>query len=96
MKSTELRVVSFHGDELVTFEHEGAHYVAMRRIVENMGVDWARQSVKLEAQKGKFNCCHMPTVGADGKTREMLSMPLDKLPLWLASINPNKIKNEAV
>lgn len=96
MKSTELRVVPFHGDEIVTFEAGGVRYVAMRRIVENMGLDWARQSVKLAASDAKFNCCHMPTVGADGKERDMLAMPVEKLPLWLAGINPNKIKRADV
>ena len=89
--STELRVVPFHGDEIVTFEAGGARYVAMRRIVENMGLDWSSQRVKLADQRQKFNCGDIATVGADGKEREMLSMPVEKLPLWLASINPNKI-----
>jgi hypothetical protein len=88
--------VSFHGDEIVTFEADGARYVAMRRIVENMGLAWASQSVKLEDQKEKFNCYDIVTVGADGKEREMLAMPVEKLPLWLASINPNKIKSPTV
>ena len=95
-KNQDLRVVKFHGDEIVTFESDGIHYVAMRRIVENMGLDWARQSVKLAGGKGKFNCCHMPTVGLDGKPRGMLAMPVEKMQLWLASINPNKIRDEAV
>lgn len=92
MNNSELRVVKFHGDDLITFERAGSRYVAMRRIVENMGMDWATQSVKIGQQTGKFNCCHIPTIGADGKTRQMLAMPLEKLQLWLATINPNKIK----
>lgn len=58
----------------------------MRRVVENMGLDWARQSVKLSEQASKFNCGDIATVGADGKARGMLSMPVEKLALWLASI----------
>jgi hypothetical protein len=96
MKSTELRVVPFHGDEIVTFEAGGARYVAMRRIVENMGLAWQSQHPKLLDQREKFNCHDIMTVGADGKEREMLSMPVEKLPLWLASINPNKIKRPDV
>lgn len=86
--STDLRTVPFHGDEIVTFERDGAHFVAMRRIVENIELDWARQSTKLLDQKDKFSCCHMPTTGADGKTYSMLCMPIEKLQLWLACINP--------
>jgi hypothetical protein len=88
-----LLTMNFHGDEVVTFEADGTRYVAMRRIVENLDMDWATQLRKLEGQPAKFNCGHMPTVGADGRVREMLAMPVNKLPLWLATINPNKIKD---
>lgn len=81
----------FHGDEITTFEVDGEPYVAMRRIVENLGMAWGRQQTKLMEQEAKFNCTLMCTVGADGKRRDMLSIPLAKLPLWLASINPNKV-----
>lgn len=81
----------FHGDEITTFEVDGEPYVAMRRIVENLGMAWGRQQTKLMEQETKFNCTLMCTVGADGKRRDMLSIPLAKLPLWLASINPNKV-----
>jgi P22_AR N-terminal domain len=96
MENTELRNVPFHGDVIVTFEAAGVRYVAMRRIVENMGIDWSTQRAKLSEQTAKFSCGDIPTTGLDGKTYQMLAMPVEKLPLWLASINPNKLKNEAV
>jgi P22_AR N-terminal domain len=63
----------------------------MRRIVENMGMAWNRQASKLLEQQDKFNCGHMLTVGLDGKTRKMVVMPVEKLPLWLTTINANKV-----
>lgn len=92
--SSQVVEIDFHGDKIQTFMHNGEPWVAMRRVVENMRMDWARQFKKLNDQKEKFNCCLMSTVGSDGKWREMLSMPVQKLPLWMASINPNKIKDE--
>lgn len=89
-----LVAIDFHGDQIITFQHDGEPHVAMRRVVENIGIDWARQRQKLEGDS-RFNCRHMPTVGADGKSREMLAMPVAKLPLWLATINPNKISDPA-
>lgn len=44
------------------------------------------------ADEAKFNCGHMTTVGADGKARDMLVMPVGKLALWLATINANKVR----
>jgi hypothetical protein len=58
---------------------------AMRRIVENMGLDWSRQHSKLLEQKAKFSCMDIHTHDAGGRLQEMLSMPVEKLPLWLAS-----------
>ena len=81
----------FHGDEITTFEVDGEPYVAMRRIVENLGMSWPRQSAKLMEQEAKFTCTHMATRDSLGRQQAMLSIPLAKLPLWLASINPNKV-----
>ena len=92
----EIRTVEFHGDQIVTFEADGKPYVAMRRIVENMGIAWAAQHAKLQEQHTKFSCHDIVTTGLDGKNYSMLCMPVDKLPLWLATINPNKIRDVAI
>jgi hypothetical protein len=94
--STELRAMDFHGDQVVTFESGGVRYVAMRRIVENMGLAWQSQHPKLLQQTVKFNCHDIITMAADGKERGMLCMPVEKLPLWLACINSNKVRDGAV
>ena len=86
-----LLTMNFHGDEVVTFEADGTRYVAMRRIVENLGMSWSSQRSKLNANKRKFNCVAINTVGADAKVREMLSIPVEKLNFWLATTNPNNI-----
>ncbi|STY93336.1 phage antirepressor N-terminal domain-containing protein [Moraxella bovis] len=90
--SNQVQAVKFYDDTLITLEKDGEHYVAVRPIVENMGLDWARQSTKLK--NPKFNCCHMPTVAQDGKIREVLCMPIKKLNGWLFSINPEKVRSD--
>lgn len=45
--SQKVATVNFKGDTLITLEKDGEHYVAVRPIVENMGLDWKRQSEKL-------------------------------------------------
>ncbi|TNG91720.1 hypothetical protein FHQ28_11700 [Pasteurellaceae bacterium USgator11] len=88
------QTLSFHGSDLITLKVEDVIYTALRPIVEALGINWATQSRKLENSKGKFNCCHMTTVGADGKIREMLCMPIKKLNGWLFSINPDKVRSD--
>lgn len=84
----------FLGQEITLIDNNGVAYVAMREIVEGIGLNWASQSVKLNQNCTKFNCCHIATVGGDGKNREMLCMPIKKLNGWLFSINPNKVRSD--
>jgi len=95
MAHTEVQTFQFHGDRLGTFKVGDVPHVAMRPIVEGMGLAWQGQIDKLNAQPHKFNCQHIMTVGADGRQRRMLAMPIAKLNLWLATINPAKIKDAA-
>lgn len=89
--STALVAIDFHGDQIVTFQHQGEPFVAMRRVVENLGLNWGSQHTKLQAVAAKFNCRDIATVDAAGRSYPMMGMPVAKLPLWLASINPNKV-----
>lgn len=82
----------FLGKEVTLVDNNGIAYVAMREIVEGIGLSWGTQSIKLNENSKKFNCFHIETVGADGKNRQMLCMPIKKLNGWLFSINPNKVR----
>ncbi|WP_288061395.1 phage antirepressor N-terminal domain-containing protein [Rodentibacter caecimuris] len=82
----------FLGQEVTLIDNNGVPYVAMREIVLGIGLNWGSQSVKLNQNRTKFNCCDIATVGADGKNREMLCIPIKKLNGWLFSLNPNKVR----
>lgn len=90
---TELMPVPFYGDTLVLVNEEGTPFVAMKAIVENLGLSWHGQHVKMNE---KFGSSILVTrmVAEDGKTREMICLPLRKLPAWLYSINPTRVKPE--
>ncbi|MDC4851200.1 phage antirepressor N-terminal domain-containing protein [Acinetobacter baumannii] len=85
--------VPFHNTELLLVEHNGQPYTAMRPIVENIGLDWKTQLIKI---KQRFNSVvgEIPTTGKDGKQYKMLCLPLKKLFGWLMTISPNKVKPE--
>ena len=91
MNSTYL--VPFCHSELTLIDCNGEPYVAMRPIVEGMGLDWKSQYVKI---KQRFNSVmvEITTTGKDGKQYNMLCMPLKKLFGWLMTISPNKVKAE--
>lgn len=85
--------VSFHGDTLALVDHEGSPFVAMRPVVENMGLNWKSQYDKI-ADRFDSTVVIITTVAEDGRQREMVCLPLRKFPAWLYSISPSKVKPE--
>lgn len=90
-----VRVFEFHGDHLITFEHEGKPVVALRPVVEALGLDWSGQRHRLERDPVVGSTVVVTTtVAEDGKSREMKALPVDVLPLFLAKISVNRVKPE--
>jgi hypothetical protein len=85
--------VPFHDDTIVLVGKENEPYVAMRPIVENMGLGWSAQRIKI-AERFDSTVSEIDTVAEDGKIRGMICLPLRKLPAWLYSISPNKVAPE--
>ena len=90
----QLSPVTFHGDTIFCIDYQSQPYTPMKPIVENMGLDWGTQSVKLNANKERWTVAIIATVAQDGSEREMLCMPVRKLPSYLNSINPRKVRPE--
>ena len=89
MNSTYL--VPFCHTELTLIDHDGEPYVAMRPIVEGMGLNWKTQYRKIQLRFAS-TVVEMTTVAQDGKSRTMTCLPLKKLFGWLMTISPNKVK----
>ncbi|TYG33461.1 hypothetical protein FW755_11040 [Lonepinella koalarum] len=83
---------NFLNQEITLIDNNGVAYVAMREIVLGIGLDWKVQHRKLTEQSKKFSCGLMTTTAKDGKSYEMLCIPIKKLNGWLFSINPNKVR----
>ncbi len=92
LEAVNTSYVPFNGHQIITAMAAGVAYVAMKPIVENLGMSWSTQQTKLMKQISKFNCVHMNMVAADGKLRKLLCLPLKKLNGWLFSINPEKVR----
>ena len=79
--------VDFHQDKLTLVEYNGQPYVAMKPLVENMGLDWRSQQRKLTAKRWGMVKMTIPT---NGDLQEMLCLPLRKL-FWCVHMNtPSK------
>lgn len=92
LEAVNTSYVPFNGQQIITAMAAGVAYVAMKPIVENLGMSWSNQQTKLMKQLQKFNYVHMNMVAADGKLRKLLCLPLKKLNGWLFSINPEKVR----
>ena len=92
LEAVNTSTVQFHGQPIITAMAAGIAYVAMKPIVENLGLDWPTQHRKLMSNGNKFNHCHMTMVAMDKKLRDVLCIPLRKLNGWLFSINPEKVR----
>lgn len=89
----QLMSVPFHGDTIVLVGKENEPYVAMRPIVENMGLGWSAQRIKI-VERFDSTVSEIDTVAEDGRIRGMICLPLRKLPAWLYSISANKVAPE--
>ncbi|MBV5310809.1 phage antirepressor N-terminal domain-containing protein [Chromatium okenii] len=91
----DLLPVSFRNTTLFLVDIDGTPYTPMKPIVEGMGLDWKTQHRKLtENQRFAATMVEMTTVAGDGKQRDMVCFPLRKLPGWMTSIHPNKVRPE--
>lgn len=94
MTSNPLVAVKFHGQTLVTTQHNGEPHVAMRPIVEAMGLDWQAQLQRIKRHPVLAQGVVMITTPSDGGTQETNCLPLKLLNGWLFGIDTNRVKPE--
>lgn len=92
MTNQQLITVPFHGQTLYVIPFNDEPYTAMRPIVEGMGIDWKSQHRKLVSSE-RFGVVEMTTPSAGGP-QQSLCMPVRKLPGWLMTIHPRKVRPE--
>lgn len=91
LEAVNTSYVPFNGQQIITAMAAGVAYVAMKPIVENLGMSWSTQMRKLLNQKDKYGYAHM-NIPSKGGIQQMLCLPLKKLNGWLFSINPEKVR----
>lgn len=88
--------VPFHNDTLTATLVSGVPHVAIKPICENLGIDWDSQRHRIDRHPVlKATKVIITAVAADGKLREMLMLPINKLNGWLFGIDANRVNKEA-
>ena len=76
------QTVSFNNQSLITVEQNGVHYVAMKPICENIGIDWRAQRQRIVRDEVLCSTVVIiTTVAEDEKNREMLCISIKKAEL---------------
>ncbi|GFK19308.1 phage antirepressor N-terminal domain-containing protein [Corynebacterium glutamicum] len=92
--STTLVPVPVEGAKpIMAIQQDGTKWVAARHICDTLGIDWKTQNRKLN-DRSWATVRILPTVGADGKRRDMSMVDRRTLGMWLATINSNRVAPE--
>lgn len=91
----EIETVAFAGSQLDCVQDgDGEVYVSLRRACEGLGINHASQHRKLKGRHWA-TVVVMTTVADDGKVRDLAMIDLDTLGMWLATIDANRVNDEA-
>lgn len=89
--------VNFRGDQLYGFENDDGVFVAVKPIIESMGLDWNAQRQRLNRDPilSEGTCImHVPFGRGGGQDTTCLKMEL--VNGWLFTIDTSRIKDETV
>lgn len=91
--STELVKFQFEEDCLELASYQDSIWISVRRICEILGLDQKGQQAKLR-NKPWATVAIIPLVAEDRKRRDTFCIHLDSLPMWLATIEPSRVRED--
>lgn len=86
--------VPFHGNTLYVVDQQGQPFAPMKPIVEGMGLDWKSQYTKIKQRFASSVVEITMQLPGDTQNRAITCLSMRKLPGWLMTIHPNKVKSE--
>jgi hypothetical protein len=94
-ETSVIEVVRFHGDAIQAVRGGDEQvWIVVKRVCEALGVDESRQRKKLASKAWAVTDLKSATA-LDGKNYESFCLSLDSLPMWLATIEPARVKPDA-
>ena len=90
----DLQIVKFYQDELVVLEDEGKKLVALKPIVENLGLDWDGQRKRVNRDPVLSKGAVIMTAPSKGGLQDTLFLELGLLTLYLAKINASRVNKQ--
>ena len=90
----EVQNISFHGQTVPVFSHNNQHYIAMKPIVENIGLEWNAQFRRIKRNEILNSAIAMMATPSNGGEQQMICLPLDYLNGWLFGVDARRVKPE--
>lgn len=95
MNTTEITVAKVNKVD-ITIIQNGEKRVAIRPICDALGIDFSAQLQRLKRDEIlSSTVVTITTVGGDGKSREMITIPLKYVFGWLFTIETSKVREDA-
>lgn len=87
-----IEVVQFQGDAIQAVRGEGEQvWVVVKRVCEALGIDDRSQRRRIDRSPWAVGV-KMTSTGPDGKNYDAFCLALDSLPMWLATIEPARVR----
>lgn len=89
--------VNFRGDQLYGFENDDGVFVALKPIVESMGMDWSAQLKRVKRDPILAEgMAIMATPFGRGGDQDAVCLKMDLVNGWLFTIDSSRIKDDSV
>lgn len=93
----QIITVNFRGDQLYGFENDDGTYMAIKPMVESMGLSWEGQRQRLNRDPIlSEGTCVMQAPLSGAKGQEVTCLKLELVNGWLFTIDTGRIKDDAV
>lgn len=94
--SVAIEHVQFQGGTLDALRQDGHGWLVLKPVCETLGIDARGQQQRLERQVWATGCMTQAVVvAADGKRRKLACLRIDRVAMWLATLDAQRIKNPA-
>lgn len=90
----QVQNISFHGQTVAVFSQNNQHYVAMKPICENIGLQWEAQLKRIQRNAILNTAMSMMDTPSNGGKQKTACLPLDYLNGWLFGVDARRVKPE--
>lgn len=95
MQENRFALVPFHGAQLLTIHDGDQILVAMRPLVEALGISWSRQRKKILGDPVLSQGVALRATPSEGGAQEAMMLPIGLMQGWLFKISPSNVTPEA-